>query len=202
MKLKTRNGYLKTIFFFMQFYLIFCQNDFEKDLEEFISSPKLIKNQLCSFNGILSINSKEIKCQCHEGFVKDNKLRKINNYEVDCSYQLKSRLITLVLSLIIPLGVDYFYLEHYSIFFTIFFVVIGIIIINIILLYYVLKYDKLTSIGNVDKIFEKKYIKFKYIVIIIDFISLCFYIINSILQGCGAIKDKNGFNTISDFDLF
>ena len=102
-------------------------------------------------------------------------IRKINNYDVDCSYQLKSRLITFVLSLIVPLGIDYFYLEYYSIFFLIFF--------------------------NVDKNFEKKYTKFKLAIIIIDLIFLGFYIINSILQGTGVIKDKNGFQTISDFSI-
>ena len=128
-------------------------------------------------------------------------IRKINNYDVDCSYQLKSRLITFVLSLIVPLGIDYFYLEYYSIFFLIFFTVICIIILNLWLLKCVLKYDKLTSIGNVDKNFEKKYIKFKLAIIIIDFIFFGFYIINSILQGTGVIKDKNGFQTISDFSI-
>ena len=142
-----------------------------------------------------------IKCQCHEGFVRDNNIRKINNYDVDCSYQLKSRLITFVFSLIVPLGIDYFYLEYYSIFFIIFITVICVIILNLWLLKCVLKYDKLTSIGNVDKNFEKKYIKFKLAIIIIDFIFFGFYIINSILQGTGVIKDKNGFQTISDFNI-
>ena len=142
-----------------------------------------------------------IKCQCHEGFVRDNNIRKINNYDVDCSYQLKSRLITFVFSLIVPLGIDYFYLEYYSIFFIIFITVICVIILNLWLLKCVLKYDKLTSIGNVDKNFEKKYIKFKLAIIIIDFIFFGFYIINSILQGTGVIKDKNGFQTISDFSI-
>ena len=81
----------------------------------------------------------------------------------------------------------------------IFIIVICGIVVNIILLNCVLKYDKLQSIGNVDKNFEKKYIKFKYVVIIINFIFLLFYIINAILQGTGVIKDKNGFSTISDF---
>ena len=128
-------------------------------------------------------------------------IRKINNYDVDCSYQLKSRLITFVFSLIVPLGIDYFYLEYYSIFFIIFITVICVIILNLWLLKCVLKYDNLTSIGNVDKNFEKKYTKFKLAIIIIDFIFLGFYIINSILQGTGVIKDKNGFQTISDFNI-
>ena len=78
---------------------------------------------------------------------------------------------------------------------------ICLIVLNICLLKCVLKYDNLTSIGNVDKNFERKYIKFKYIVIIIDLIFLCFYVINAILQGCGIIKDNNGFYTKFDFDL-
>ena len=192
---------LKIILIFISFYLYLCQNDFEQDLKKFIESPKIIKNQLCSFNGISSITLDNITCQCQEGFVRDVNIRKINNYDVDCSYQMKSRLITLVFSLIIPLGFDYFYLEYYSTFLIIFFTVICVIILNIWLLRCVLKYDKLTSIGNIDKNFEKKYKKFKYAVIIIDFIFFGFYIINAILQGAGVIKDKNGFNTISDFSF-
>ena len=155
MKIILRNGYLKIFLFFMSFYIYLCQNDFQNDLKAFIESPKIIKNQLCSFNSISNVNLETIKCQCHEGFVRDNNIRKINNYDVDCSYQLKSRLITFVLSLIVPLGIDYFYLEYYSIFFLIFF--------------------------NVDKNFEKKYTKFKLAIIIIDFIFLllrCFILLN------------------------
>ena len=201
MKIILRNGCLKIFLFSISFYLYFCQNNFEEALKAFIESPKLIKNQLCSFNSITSVNLESIKCQCHEGFVRDNNIRKINNYDVDCSYQLKSRLITFVFSLIVPLGIDYFYLEYYSIFFIIFITVICVIILNLWLLKCVLKYDKLTSIGNVDKNFEKKYIKFKLAIVIIDFIFFGFYIINSILQGTGVIKDKNGFQTISDFSI-
>ena len=64
-----------------------------------------------------------------------------------------------------------------------------------------MKYDKLTSIGNIDKNFEKKYKRFKCAVIIIDFISFAFYVINAILQGTGTIKDINGFETLSDFSI-
>ena len=63
----------------------------------------------------------------------------------------------------------------------------------------ILKYDRLTSDGNIDKNFEKKYNRYKCIVIIIDFIALGIYIINASLQGAGVIKDKNGFSTIYDY---
>ena len=66
---------------------------------------------------------------------------------------------------------------------------------------WVLKYDNLTSVGNVDKIFEKKYIRLKYSVLIIDIICLVLYIINAILQGAGVIKDSNGYDTLYDYSL-
>ena len=181
--------------------LVLCQNINDIDLERFISSPKLIKNQLCSFNGISSLNSTYIKCKCYNGFIKDNNIRKINNYEVDCSYFLKSRLITLTLSLIFPIGIDFFYLGHYIIGIIILILVLSLVGINIWLLNWVLIYDKLTSVGNVDKIFEKKYIRLKFSVIIIDFIFFLFYIINAIMHGAGVIKDSNGYITIYDFAL-
>ena len=193
------NFRLKTFLFFISFFIFLCQDDFEDYSEDLVRSPELIKNQLCSFNDISKVTSDSITCQCFDGFVKDNNIRKINGIEVDCSYQLKSRLITFVLSLVAPIGVDYLYLEYLTIFILIFLIVICGVVLNIILLNCVLKYDKLMSIGKVDKDFEKKYIKFKYVVIIIDFIFLALYIINVILQGTGVIKDKNGFSTISDF---
>ena len=195
----------KLILFFIlkNSYLIFCQDLNENDinLDKFISGPKLIKNQLCSFNGISLANSTHIKCKCYNGFIKDNNIRKINNYEVDCSYFLKSRLITLTLSLIFPIGIDYFYLGH-NIFGSFVFIIVFIIFgLNIWLLNWVLVYDKLTSVGNVDKIFEKKYIRLKYSVLIIDIIFIFLYIFNAIMQGAGAIKDSNGFITNNDFAL-
>ena len=63
---------LNFILFFILFYLNLCQSDFENDIKAFIESPKLIKNQLCSFNSISSVTLDKIECQCHEGFVKDN----------------------------------------------------------------------------------------------------------------------------------
>ena len=137
----------------------------------------------------------------YNGFIKDNNIRKINNYEVDCSYLLKSRLITLTLSLIMPIGLDFIYLGHYFLGVFIFILVVLLVAVNIWLLNWVLIYDKLTSVGNVDKIFEKKYIRLKYSVLIVDLLFILFYIINIILHGTGVIKDSNGYNTIYDFAL-
>ena len=72
MKIFIRNGILKIVFFFKIINLILCQTTFEDDLKNFIEIPKLIKNQLCSFNSILTVNSSNIECQCYDGFVKDN----------------------------------------------------------------------------------------------------------------------------------
>ena len=194
---------MKIIIFilFINSYYIICQDSYEDSLNTFITSPKLIKNQLCSFNEIDKINSTYIKCKCYDGFVKDENIRKINNYEVDCSYLLKSRLITLGLSLMFPFGFDYFYLGHYIIGFFILIVVVVIIILNIRLLKLVLIYDRLSSVGNVDKAFERKYIRFKIGIITVDLIIFALYLINAILQGLGAIKDSNGYPTVYDFAL-
>ena len=180
--------------------IIVCQ-DMYNNFDIFTKSPKLIKHQLCSFNSISKINLTNIECNCYAGFVKDKQIRKINNYEVDCSYLLKSRLIAFTLSLIFPFGLDYFYLGHYAFGTILLLIVIIIYILNICLLNWVLIYDKLSSVGNVDIVFEKKYIKFKYSVIIINIIYFLFYIINVIMEGVGVIKDSNGFYPIYDFQL-
>ena len=201
--MKFWNNFVLLILHLLNSYFVFCQdnNDNDNDLDKFISSPKLIKNQLCSFNGISSLNSTYIKCNCYNGFIKDNSIRKINNYEIDCSYFLKSRLITLTLSLIFPIGIDYFYLGHYILGIFIFLLVLILVGINIWLLNWVLIYDNLTSLGKRDETFEKKYIRLKFSVIIIDSIFFLFYIINAIMHGAGVIKDSNGYNTIYDFAL-
>ena len=85
-----------------------------------------------------------------------------------------------------------------SFIFIIVFIIFGL---NIWLLNWVLVYDKLTSVGNIDKVFEKKYIRLKYGVLIIDIIFVLLYIINAIMQGSGLIKDSNGFTTNHDFAL-
>ena len=77
----------------------------------------------------------------------------------------------------------------------------AIIILNIRLLKLVLIYDKLSSIGNVEKAFERKYLGFKFSIIIVDLIFFVLYLINAILQGVGAIKDSNSYHTIYDFAL-
>ena len=200
MKFFSKNIFIIFIYY-LKSYIIFCQTNNQNDLETFISSPKLIKNQLCSYNAISALNSTYIKCKCYNGFIKDNNIRKINNYEVDCSYLLKSRLITLTLSLIMPIGLDFIYLGHYFLGVFIFILVVFLVAVNIWLLNWVLIYDKLTSVGNVDKIFEKKYIRLKYSVLIVDLLFILFYIINIILHGTGVIKDSNGYNTIYDFAL-
>ena len=100
-----------------------------------------------------------------------------------------------------PLGFDYFYLGHYIIGFVNLFIVVVIIILNIRLLKLVLIYDRLSSVGNVDKVFERKYIRFKISIITVDLIMFIFYLINAILQGLGVIKDSNGYPTVYDFAL-
>ena len=157
-------------------YFIICQDSNEDNLNTFITSPKLIKNQLCSFNEIAKVNSTYIKCRCYDGFVKDENVRKINNYEVDCSYLLKSRIITLGLSLMFPFGLDYFYLGHYIFGFFILIFAVVIIILNIRLLKLVLIYDRLSSVGNIDKAFERKYMRFKLITIVVDLITFVLYL--------------------------
>ena len=201
MKLYQKFGILIIILYSLNLNIIICQDSIVNNLDAFISSPKLVKSQLCSFNGVEKVNLTYIKCHCYNGFVKDKNIRKINNYEVDCSYFLKSRIITLTIAIIFPIGIDYFYLGHYIFGVFIFIMIIIILVLNIYLLKWVLIYDRLTSVVNVDIIFEKKYIRYKYFVLTVDAIAFITYVINAILQGIGVIKDSNGFNTIQDFSL-
>ena len=83
-------------------------------------------NELCSYNGIAIINdtSNEITCECNSRYANEpneQNRKYINGHMIQCSYERKSRFLTIFLCLCIPFGFDFLYLKKYipfSIFFT------------------------------------------------------------------------------------
>ena len=167
---------------------IFAQNSTEI-LIKLLSSPKILQNEICLFNEVLSINDTHITCKCYDGFTKDNQIRWINNYQVDCSYFQRSRVITTGFSLILPFGADYFYLGHILIGIVTIILETAIFVLNCIFFRYLLIYDQPTINGNnADENFEKKYKKLKFIVCFIDLLFGILYIINIFFQNFRGYK--------------
>ena len=111
------------------------------------TKAKLFKYEICSYNGIPTVtednNEIKITCKCKPQFTQDKKLDPIyNNYKIDCSYKLKSKLKTLFFACIIPFGLDYYYLDYIFLPYFIFIINLIIIIINIYYINKLIEFDK------------------------------------------------------------
>ena len=108
--------------------------------DTFLQNPSLYANELCSYNGKPSYNStsKEVTCKCKDKFADEprkDKIQKINEHIIHCSYERKSRFMAVFLCLCLPFGIDFFYLKRYSIFTLVFSLCIIHLSCNIILFY-------------------------------------------------------------------
>ena len=134
-------------------------------VEEILENVNFYSKELCSNNGIPKYNkaSNEVTCECGEKYANEprkNKKKYINGHFVQCSYERKSRFYAIFLSLCIPFGFDFLYLERYIIFSIIFILSSSILILNIVA--FIINYNinfktKETKIKNrVIKIVNKK----------------------------------------------
>ena len=187
-------------------------NDFLKDTQSII-------NEICSHNGIPKIDeeTKQIICTCEEKYANEprEKYKKyINGHFIQCSYEKKRRFLTFFLAAICPLGLDYFYLGHYSIFSIVFTLCILIIAFNIIS--FVLNYKinkKNEEIKRQNKL-KKANKKFNFQIIaeindkcvniftkvtnVLTFLFILFWFYNFIIQGLGKNLDINDIPTEND----
>ena len=187
-------------------------NDFLKDTQSII-------NEICSHNGIPKIDeeTKQIICTCEEKYANEprEKYKKyINGHFIQCSYEKKRRFLTFFLAAICPLGLDYFYLGHYSIFSIVFTLCILIIAFNIIS--FVLNYKinkKNEEIKRQNKL-KKANKKFNFQIIaeindkcvniftkvtnVLTFLLIIFWFYNFIIQGLGKNLDINDIPTEND----
>jgi len=115
-----------------------------------IENPLLYKNEICSYNGIPKVVSNDtVECTCYSSFAdepREDHKKFIGNQKVHCSYKRKKRFTTFFLAGILPMGFDYFYLEHYGYFLLIFLLFLLMIIsqVSIFILSYKVKvmYEK------------------------------------------------------------
>ena len=93
----------------------------------------LYANEICSYHGEPKIENLNVNCICQPFYTQLEKNGKkiINNY-VQCYYPKKHRFIVLFLSIFLPFGLDFYYLERYNIFIIVFLFVIFVIINRLI----------------------------------------------------------------------
>ena len=158
---------------------------------EDLLNPHMYVDEICSYNGELNIkgsNQTYVNCTCKEGFTNQYNPQYINNVQVQCGYVKKRRFITGFLSIFVPIGVDYFYLENYYIALLILFLCCTACIGNC------LRFAFPSEIAKKDYFSDRINLFF---VLLIGCLFL-FWIINIALVLSGKIKDGNGIELLDD----
>ena len=170
------------------------------------------QNELCSYNGVPTYDSKtnQVLCECDEKHVNEPRVthrKYINGHLVQCSYEKKKRFYAFFLAAIFPIGLDFVYLGHTYLFLlslALFIIVIACNIIQLILDYK--KNSQMEEKANQQhsKVKHKFMIKnteinFKRINIFgINIIFIIYYASHIIIQAFGYIKDSNNIETEND----
>ena len=185
-----------------------------------ILSIFLYKNEICSYNGVPTINNSIILCECYSSFVDEPRkqfVKYVEGQKIQCSYQRKRRLISFILASLLPIGLDYLYLEHYGYFFLIL-ILDSLLFFSI--LYEIFLSNKLKDIlhGNIkSKYCNESNHKNSFLKItkniennermlkilkmhrsankILIIALIIYWVIDVTLQYKGVIKDKNGVET-------
>ena len=195
----------------------------------YVENPVLYKNEICSYNGDPKVNSDEsIECICYSSFVdepREDHKKYIGNQLIHCSYQRKKRFTAFFYASILPMGLDYLYLERYYYFALIFFSFLFMIVSQIVCFYlsYKLKeiieeskykynersdnFNRSNSMAynsrkKKDKKEQLKKCLDVYNIInkILFFIIFAYWILDMVVQSLGVIKDKNGVETENDMN--
>ena len=195
--------------------------------KNYIENPLLYQNEICSYNGIPKVVSNDtVECTCYSSFTdepREDYKKYIGNQMVHCSYKRKKRFTTFFLAGILPMGLDYFYLEHYVYFlivFTLFLLMIISQVVCFVLSHKVKKmYEKskynyndkngsfCRNIGfkSNKKMGKKEKLKkcldiYEVTNKILRILFIIYWIVDIILQARGIIKDINGVETENDMD--
>ena len=170
------------------------------------------QNELCSYNGIPTYDSKtnQVICDCDEKHVNEPRVthrKYINGHLVQCSYEKKKRFYAFFLAAIFPIGLDFIYLGHVYLFLlslALFIIVIACNIIQLILDYRQNSQMEEKANQQDSKVKHKFMIRnteinFKRINIFgINIIFIIYYASHIIIQALGYIKDSNNIETEND----
>ena len=195
--------------------------------KSFVQSPVLFKNEICSYNGSPLVSNDTIQCTCYSSFAnepRENYRKFVGNQMVQCSYKRKKRFTTFFLAGLIPMGFDYLYLELYWYFFIVFISFLLMVISQIVcfILSYKLKEmyedskykysDKSDSssrnnmrFNSHKKMDNKEKLKkcleiYKVINKIVGILFIIYWIVDTVLQARGMVKDRFGVETENDMD--
>ena len=194
--------------------------------KEYIENPILYKNEICSYNGSPKVVSNDtVQCTCYSSFTdepRENYRKYIGNQLVQCSYKRKKRFTTFFLAGLIPMGFDYLYLELYGYFCIVFISFLLMVISQIVcfILSYKLqemyedskykysdksdnysrnniglkkksdKKDKLKKCLGINEVVNK----------IVGILFIIYWIVDTVIQARGMIKDRYGVETEDDMD--
>ena len=176
-----------------------------KDFFEFANE---YQNELCSYNGIPTYDSKtnQVLCECDEKHVNEPRIefrQYINGHLVQCSYEKKRRFFALFLASIFPIGLDFLYLGHIYLFLLSLLLFLTVVVVNVVQLILVYKgNNKKEEILNHRKykfnIRSTEAIIKKINIFGINIIFTIYYLSHIIIQGLGLIKDSNNIDTEND----
>jgi len=193
----------KIIFIFS----IFINIKFTKG-KDFFENANEYQNELCSYNGIPTYDSKtnQVMCECDEKHVNEPRIEfreYINGHLVQCSYERKRRFFAFFLAAILPIGLDFLYLGHIYLFLLSFLLFITVLAVNIIQI--ILGYkntNKKEEIANHRKykfnVRNTEAILKRINMFGINIIFLIYYLSHIIILGLGLIKDSNNIETEND----
>ena len=218
------------LFNFLQVFILFTKTKQEPGIidKDYIENPILYKNILCSYNGSPKVVSNDtVECTCYSSYTdepREDYKKYIGNQMVHCSYKKKKRFTTFFLAGLMPLGLDYLYLEHYGYFFIVFLSFLLYIISQIVC--FILSYkvkemyeesknkytDKSDTFGRnlgfkSNKKMDKKEKLQKcldiYVVInkIVGILFIIYWLVDTSLQARGIIKDRYGVETENDMNI-
>ena len=186
-------------------------------IEGYLNDINIYKNELCSYNGIPTVNTQTNKviCECYSKYTNepDEKNRRyINGNLVQCSYERKSQFLVTFIALCFPFGFDYLYLDRYLLFSFILFMSLFGFSFNTVVFYVNHKNNMKTKeariqqkmkISNIDPKNNdpnKTHIKQFYILAkILLCIHLLYFILDVTGHLFGYIRDR--YNIQVEFDL-
>ena len=201
---------MKTFKVFYIFVFIKIKLTIEKI--DYFEYANTYQNELCSYNGIPTYDSKtnQVICDCDEKHVNEPRVthrKYINGHLVQCSYEKKKRFYAFFLAAIFPIGLDFVYLGHVYLFLlslALFIIVIACNIIQLILDYRQNSQMEEKANQQNSKVKHKFMIRnteinFKRINIFgINIIFIIYYASHIIIQALGYIKDSNNIETEND----
>lgn len=143
-------------------------------------------NEICSFRG----KFKNDDCVCEKQYLNLKESSSIEGIPIKCSYLQKSKLVTTLLSVCLPFGFEFYYLEYY-IWFAVIFVICWVVIL-------------LNAYNWVYYSETKPYLKIKrnaLLLVLLGIVILSRIAVFILLVFFDIIKDYNDYNLYNDLGL-